>query len=333
MRISRRSFTPVYIPCEAADFPPNSIIGGNGRSPLPVTWGDILRAAITVGRPGRYCASRLKLKLAKRSLYEILFRWSLVMMSLENARFSSRLQRTNTARNLDPTEKGMVNYFLGMAFCKLFAEKRLDVPWLLHLDVFRPQLDVELSGRSRPDLIGQDNRRSCWHSFECKGRVSRPDNATKEKAKGQALRVQGVNGQPCTLHVGAISYFVDEEPNFYWRDPPADGDEGSINLILPDDVWRHYYGLVVELLGPRDEVDRAQREPDESEHVTVSIEEADAQIVVHRAVAGHLSAGRWEEARLAAFENSGALAGDNFAPDGLRVDTGESWHETDSRNE
>ena len=330
MRISRWSLTPVYIPYEAADFPPNSITGGNGRNSLPVTWGDILRAAITVGRPGRYCALRLRVGYPKRSLYEILFRWSLVMMSLENARFTSRLQRTNTARNLDPTEKGMVNYFLGMSFCKLFAEKLLRVPWLLHLDVFRPELNVELSGRSRPDLIGQNDRQSCWHSFECKGRVSRPDNATKQKAKGQALRVQGVNGQPCTLHVGAITYYVDEEPNFYWRDPPAEGDEGSINLSLPDDVWRHYYGLVSELLQPPDEVDssqRGEREPDESEHLTVSIEEADAQIVVHRAVAGHLSAGRWEQARLAALESSEALAGDNFAPDGLRVDTGESWHE------
>lgn len=133
------------------------------------------------------------------------------------------------------------------------------------------------------------------------------------------------------LHVGAITYYVDDEPNFYWKDPAAEGDEGSINLILPDDVWRHYYGIVSELIPPRGEVESSQlaeRQPDESEHVTVSIEQADAQIVVHRAVAAHLSAGRWEQARLAAFESSEELSGDNFAPDGLRVDTGESWYES-----
>lgn len=58
MIISRRSNTPVHIQYEASDFPLNSIRGGNGRSSLPVTWGDILRAAITVGRPGRYYALR-----------------------------------------------------------------------------------------------------------------------------------------------------------------------------------------------------------------------------------------------------------------------------------
>ena len=125
-------------------------------------------------------------------------------------------------------------------------------------------------------------------------------------------------------------YYVDEEPNFYWKDPPAEGDEGSINVTLPDDVWRNYYGLVSELIPPQDEVESSrlsERQPDESEHVTVPIEEADAQIVVHRVVAAHLSAGRWEQARLAAFESSVELARDSFASDGLRVDTGESWHE------
>ena len=326
MNISRWSSTPVRISYEAAEFPVNSIRGGNGRDSLPVTWGDILRAAITVGRPGRYYA----LRHPKPSLYEILFRWSLIMMSLENARYSSRLRRTAAARNLDPSEKGMVNYFIGMSFCKLFAETLLDVPWLLHLDVFRPQLDVELSGRSRPDLIGQSNRRNDWYAFECKGRVNRPDTATKDKAKSQALRIRRVNGQPCTLHVAAITFFVDDEPNVYWKDPPLENEEGSMNLAFPGDIWRHYYGLVSEVIPTQDEAEStrlAERGSDESGNVTVSIEQADAQIVVHRAVAEHLSAGRWEQARLAAFESSEELARDNFAPDGLRVDTGESWHE------
>lgn len=77
-------------------------------------------------------------------MYEALFRWSLVRMALEQTGLrASRLRRTTAAKTLDPTEKGAVNYFLGMTFCKLFAAKLLHTPWLLHLDVFRPGLNPE----------------------------------------------------------------------------------------------------------------------------------------------------------------------------------------------
>src|SRR5207247_5226946 len=118
-------------------------------------------------------------------------------------------RRTEAARTLDPTAKGAVSYFLGMAVCKLFAASLLNTPWLLHLDVFRPQLNPVLSGRSRPDLVGQSNSGD-WHAFECKGRVSIPDPDAKARAKEQALRCASVNGQAIALHIGAITYFAGE---------------------------------------------------------------------------------------------------------------------------
>ena len=188
------SSPPVYISYESWGFPTNTVRGGNQRGLLCVTWDDILRAAITVGRPGWYYV----FQHGTPSIYEVLFRLSLVKMALEPHLYSSSLRRTSAVRNLDPTEKGMVNYFLGMTFCRLFAEALLDAPWLLHLDVFRPELDVELNGRSRPDLIGQDNRMSQWYGFECKGRDSRPDATTIAKAKDQARRLRSVNQVPCS---------------------------------------------------------------------------------------------------------------------------------------
>ena len=163
---------------ETEAFPPETV--PNGTDELSVTWDDILWAAVTVGRPNRHYVFRHGVS----SQYEALFRWSLVRMALEQSRPSGyRLRRTNAAKTLDPTEKGAVNYFLGMTFCKLFAEKLLNTPWLLHLDVYRPWLNPLLTGRSRPDLIGMEHCTTRWHAFECKGRISPSDSAAKAKAR------------------------------------------------------------------------------------------------------------------------------------------------------
>jgi hypothetical protein len=62
------------------------------------------------------------------SLYEAIFRWSMLRMALEQSGPTAyRLRRTGTARELDPMEKGAVNYFIGMVMCKVFAEKRQSI--------------------------------------------------------------------------------------------------------------------------------------------------------------------------------------------------------------
>ena len=141
----------------------------NGLDTLSVTWDDLLWAAITVGRPSRHFV----FKHGTSSLYEALFRVSALRMTVEQlSPTSRRLRRTPAAKSLDPSEKGAINYFLGMVLCKLFAEMELDAPWLLHLDVFRSRLNPGLlSGRSRPDLIGR-TRGGQWVALESKGRVS-----------------------------------------------------------------------------------------------------------------------------------------------------------------
>ena len=141
----------LQIDYESEDFISGSGVT-NGSSVLTTSWNELLWAALTVGRPNRQYVFRH----GRASIYEALFRLSLVRMALEQAGPQAyRLRRTAAVRTLDPSEKGAISYFLGLTICKLFAHKLLGVPWMLHLDVFRPQLNVVLSGRSRPDLIGR----------------------------------------------------------------------------------------------------------------------------------------------------------------------------------
>jgi hypothetical protein len=200
-----------------------------GSSTLKTSWDELLWAAITIGRPSTYHVFRY----GPPSFHEAIFRLSLIRMSVEQD--WNHLRRTDAFAALDPTEKGMVSYFLGMTLCKLFASRLLRAPWLLHLDVFRPWLNVTTLGRSRPDLVGQDNDGK-WHAFESKGRASEPSSADKAKAKLQANRLISVNGKKCVLNVASFAFFKSELLEFYWQDPEPKGSE-PIELRRPDDEW------------------------------------------------------------------------------------------------
>ena len=294
----------LWIPYTSRDFPSGTIAG---RGDLQTGWGDLLWAALTVGRPN----TAYVLAHGDASYHEALFRLSLVRMALEQRPFSRSLQRTDAFRSLDPTEKGAVSYFLGMAFCKLFASRFLHTTWLLHLDVFRDQLGPALlGGRSRPDLVGQDVK-GAWHGFECKGRSSAPNVEDRRKAKAQAQRLVRVNSTDCSLHIGAISYFRQDALEFHWRDPnPEDAETlEPIEVNLPEDAWRYYYAPALAL-------------------ATAGLEDApaaDINIEIHNAVLKLLLASDWAAARLRARELGPALEEGGFRADGLKVVAGESW--------
>ena len=138
-----------FIDYDHDDFPIGRMPASGHR--LTVTWDEILWAAITVGRPDLYHV----FEHGESSLYEAVFRWSMIRMSLEQrGPGGNRLYRTPAFKHMDPTEKGAVNYFLGLVICKLFAARLLDAPWTLHLDIWRNILNpVLLAGRSRPDMV------------------------------------------------------------------------------------------------------------------------------------------------------------------------------------
>jgi hypothetical protein len=291
----------------------------NGFATLNVTWRDLLTAAVTVGRPNRAYV----FQHGAASKYEALFRWSLIRMAVEQfGPAAHRLRRTDAAKTLDPTEKGAVSYFLGMAVCKMFAEKLLDTPWLMHLDVFRAQIGAVLREGSRPDLIGQ-SRTGQWMAFESKGRISQPDATTKTKAKGQARRCIRVNTTPVTFHIGAITYLANDVLRFFWRDPEPNEDElrNAFRITVSDADWFYYYAPVFDLVrANRDTYERMLREP-----VLLRVEEADLEIGIEPQVLKFLSQGQWSAAREWCNEHAARLRQSEAQADGIRLVPGQSW--------
>ena len=87
------------------------------------SWDDLLWAALTVGRPNTTDVFRH----GEASLYESAFRLSLIRMAVGQNCFRE-LNRTTDFYSVDPTEKGMVSYYLSMTLCKLFASTFLRLP-------------------------------------------------------------------------------------------------------------------------------------------------------------------------------------------------------------
>lgn len=278
-------------------------------------WEDILWAAITVGRPNIHYV----FQYGQPSLYEALFRISMVRMALEQARPSAAhtIRRTGAFKGLDPTEKGAVNYFLGMVFCKVFASKRLDIPWLLHIDAFKSQLSAQfLSGRSRPDLVGKDVSGTAWGAFEAKGRASIPKTIDRLKAKEQATRIFSVDGIRCAPLVASFTYFGGDTLKMICDDP--DGEDSGENIRAGDEQWEVYYNPAFGLFESLERTDGAARRP---------LEELDLEIEIHPKILDLLRTGQWATAHAASVELRDALQKEGFKPDGIKIRTGRSWVE------
>lgn len=314
----KRPVISLAIPVEAFAFasPP--------AARLHVDWNDLAWAAITVGRPNRYYV----FKHGRSSAYEAIFRASLLRMALEESTGGTRYSRTPACKALDPSEKGAVNYFLGLTLCKAFAEHELSVPWLWHLDVFRNTLNPQLysAERSRPDLVGEQSNGD-WIAFEAKGRVSPPDTKTKQKAKEQAERVVRVMGKPVTGHYAGISYFKKDTLSFFVQDPEPVSENSPRAITLKgeeSDLFRTYYLPFVALM--RSLTGRPDKSSDGV--VRVHSEEIDADVGMRAELFELAAREQWAEMRRVclALGSQKELARSETHADGLWLRAGRSWH-------
>lgn len=230
---------------------------GNRSMEIDISIPELLHAAITVGHPdysvvlggGQVAAG-----------YEMMWKMASTMMTLrEFSGPSSRSYLTPTGRfeNLDPSEKRGATYQMGLTVNKIVAWRLFGIRWLLHLDVYASRLSpVIRSGRSRPDLIGQDDGGG-YYVFESKGRISPPNAKDKQKAKAQSQRIVSVSGTTPVLAASSMAYFRKERHRTrkhlecFVEDPPFEeaGEDiethelniGSIEII------RDYYRPLIPL--------------------------------------------------------------------------------------
>jgi len=203
---------------------PGSFAALNGIADMELSWPFLVWSAVSVGRAELFHIVRY----GEFSLFEIAYRAAIVFANLRQTD-AGRIERSEAYDGLDPSEKGAISYFLGMTMAKAFAERMLGVPWLLHLDVYRQELQPILGGRSRPDLVGQSVIGD-WIAIESKGRTNGFDGQALNSAKGQAQMLASVAGQAPALLIGMVTHFGDGQLQFTASDPPRREHRDRVNL-------------------------------------------------------------------------------------------------------
>ena len=155
---------------------------------------------------------------------------------------------------LDPTEKGWINFQLGMIFTKIFAAKYLNVPWLMHFKWYAGSNPLwQQPGGSTPDFVGQNPSTGEYHVLEAKGRVGGFSTKTLEEAKEQSRQPVTVFGQAPATRVGALLYRSGKTNLAFACKDPEEDDRPLIELEESAETWRQYYRLVWDLNNLDDE--------------------------------------------------------------------------------
>jgi hypothetical protein len=257
------------IPFTSTEFPP--IYNLTNSETCSFSWAQLIHAAITVGKAEH---SHL-LRYGVYSRFEIIFRTSLIYANLKE-NDSGYITQTDVNRYLDPTEKGAFSYTLGLVIAKLLAEKYLDVPWLMHLDVYRDVLAPTWgNSRERPDLVGRRTTKE-WVVIEAKGRTGTLNKGLLESAKSQTQNLKSVNGVDISLRVASGAFFRQGKLELAWTDPPNSHSSAPDLNISPERYLFDYYEPFMWLL-ERQEVSDVIELFDNSYQI-VNLPEADLTI-------------------------------------------------------
>jgi hypothetical protein len=221
---------------------------------LRCTWADLVWAAVTVGRKHLQYVIRPD----TYAYFELIHRVTSLYAYWQAADYrpglwgpaDTHLRQSPVYQHLGPAEKSAISYFLGLTAAKLFTQKLLNLPWLLHLDSYSRYLEANHS-RKLPDLVGLD-RQLTWLVLEAKSRSNWLDQRVVKKAKQQAQTLTRIAGRQPGLQVGFCSYFTGITKTFkvYLVDPPVeDKHSNGHNLDLtPERYLAAYYGLIFDFL-------------------------------------------------------------------------------------
>lgn len=232
--------------------PPFATINTNGEATLLCRKLDLYRSIITVGNPSFFSLQNIIDYGFARALYDsILRKVAIVASNIESDLAGMRRHPIFDTYVAD--EKRIVSYNLGMAFAKLYSEKLLDIPNLIHIEFLKKQNAVTFVQQGsnlrakEPDLVGQTTDGN-WHIFEAKGVSSSASklNSKISEAKDQVQQVATIHGLAPLTGSACATYIGRDRILTYIEDPPS--DEGKRVEINREKFLDSYYApfLLVE---------------------------------------------------------------------------------------
>lgn len=330
------------LPTQTKSFPPGNRWGiSDGSVDTELSFGRLVHAAVTAGHDRGW---RQTIAADKAAQWELMWKTSALRAAVSQQNTPrghwraplARLFPTNRFLQMDPSERRALSYHLGITLAVAWARKALRIPWLLHLDVYREQLDVNFQpGDSRPDLVGRHADGS-WAVFEAKGRSSAPNQDAETKAKNQSQRVINVGGVVPSGCFAFFSYFAVDRSAVGRRkpkvvhlraiDPKPEGgseDEISLPMLTTDKFFQIYYAPWRRLLGDDNHTEH------EGGFVWRRLEDLDFRVGMLERVGQALELQQYADLP-GIIQGVSASAGltqqfPDWAGDGLVIEPGDSW--------
>lgn len=280
---------------------------------------DLAAALFTTGRaPGD------EVRHGWASVAEFVHRSALIPAYVRQE-WGGHLIRSALATELDRSEKVNLSYSLGQAMAGVFAQQRLGVARLMHVDRYSAHHGVSFGpSRERPDLFGVG--RGGWVVVEAKGRSNRMESDLPAKVKAQASNVASIGGAAPWVACGVVAQFPPpgQTMQLYALDPEP--TEVALSWqVDPDRFTEAYYAPFLRALD-------VGRSPDLAGVAPAAIEATDlgavgVRIGLHRRLAGLLREREGEAVAGLAREVDSVLEGlpeeEAIRPDGSWFDT--SW--------
>lgn len=222
----------------------------NGSETISASRDDIVRSLLTVGYPSRKAATARVGRWRARMLHAMAVGY-----------LDTSLRTTQYFRNLEQSEKVGVSFLLGEAFTHWYAQEKMKLTHLLHVQSLTsygftsttstqaPKPGSSLPKmNSRPDFIGFGGHDT--HVFESKGRIRNPASSAQAKALGQVSTIKRINGRsPVTR---TVTFFMLKATGVEGRviDPVAHWDGFSINFNAFEAKRQAYRMFLEELVVP-----------------------------------------------------------------------------------
>ncbi len=164
---------------------------------------ELLHAILTCGMPHQFLSPWHHEKRSQEFISKIsMFETNLIAND-------GYLIKAPATEFLDPSEKSVNAYYLGLIFTKLFSMKEFDIDFFLHTTLFEQVYGKEAftcSGRKKPAFVGYKRDTNTWSIWESTGRR---DSAPKalDDAFNQVLAIKNVNDQAPEYAMACMTYF------------------------------------------------------------------------------------------------------------------------------
>lgn len=164
---------------------------------------ELLHAILTCATPIQYVAPWHYEKRTQEFISKI----SMVETTLTEC--DGYLIKSPETEFLDPSEKSVSSYYLGLYFTKMFSMKEFGVDYFLNTTLFEQVFDHDsfiCNGRKKPSFVGYERKGNYFSIWEPTGKRDHAPKALDD-AFNQVLGIKSINGQRPHYAMASMTYF------------------------------------------------------------------------------------------------------------------------------